>query len=225
MHENADPHNGQTVLRHGPPPGDARLTMICVHGRGASAEDILALAAELGTDDVAFLAPNAAGRTWYPLSFLAPMDRNQPGLDSGLAVLERLMSGLAASGIASERIGLLGFSQGACLALEFTARHARRYACVAGLSGGLIGPPGTPRAYAGSLDNTPVFLGCSDVDPHIPLERVHDTTRVLGALDAVVDERIYPGMGHIVNADELEAVRSLIARPGTKGTRHSAVRY
>ena len=225
MLDTADPHSGQTVLRLGPAPGDARVTMICVHGRGASAEDILGLAAELGTDDVAFLAPNAAGRTWYPLSFLAPMDRNQPGLDSGLAVLARLITELGASGIASERIGLMGFSQGACLALEFAARHARRYACVAGLSGGLIGPPGTPRAYAGSLDGTPVFLGCSDIDPHIPLERVHETTRVLRELGAVVDERIYAGMGHIVNADELEAVRSLVAKPGTKRTPQPVVQY
>lgn len=212
MHDTADPHANQTILRHGPAPETARLTIICVHGRGASAEDILGLAMELATDDVAFVAPNASGGTWYPFSFLAPMDQNQPGLDSGLGVLARLVDELSASGIAPDRIGLMGFSQGACLALEFSARHGRRYACVAGLSGGLIGPPGTPRAYPGTLAGTPVFLGCSDIDPHIPLERVHETTRVLGALGAVVDERIYPGMGHTVNADELEAVRALIAK-------------
>ena len=162
------------------------------------------------TDDVAFVAPNASGGTWYPFSFLAPMDQNQPGLDSGLGVLARLVDELSASGIAPDRIGLMGFSQGACLALEFSARHGRRYACVAGLSGGLIGPPGTPRAYPGTLAGTPVFLGCSDIDPHIPLERVHETARVLGGLGAKVDARIYPGMGHTVNEGELEAVRALL---------------
>jgi predicted esterase len=186
--------------------------MICVHGRGASAEDILGLAIELQADDVAFLAPNAAGRTWYPYSFLAPMDQNQPGLDSGLGLLDRLVGDLAAAGITSDRVGLMGFSQGACLTLEFVARHAQRYACVAGLSGGLIGPPGTPRTYSGSLAGTPIFLGCSDVDAHIPIERVHETTRVLRGLGAIVDERIYPGMGHTVNMDELEAVRALVGK-------------
>jgi predicted esterase len=210
VHDSPDPHAHQTVLRLGPAPEDARLTIICVHGRNAGAENILDLAAGLGAHDVAFLAPNAAGRTWYPYSFLAPMEQNQPGLDSGLRVLARLVEALTASGIASERIGLMGFSQGACLALEFVARHAQRHACVAGLSGGLIGPPGTPRNYTGTLAGTPVLLGCSDIDAHIPLERVHETTRVLRSLGAVVDERIYPGMGHTVNDDELEAVRALL---------------
>ena len=217
MHRTPDPHAGQTVLRLGPAPGEARLTMICVHGRSAGAEDILGLAAELGADDVAFLAPNAAGRTWYPYSFLAPMEQNQPGLDSGLGVLARLVAELDDAGISSDRIGLLGFSQGACLALEFTARHAQRYACVAGLSGGLIGPPGTPRSYAGTLAGTPVFLGCSDIDAHIPLERVHETTRALRALGAIVDERIYRGMGHTVNADELDALKALTRGHGGHG--------
>jgi len=217
MHRTPDPHAGQTVLRLGPAPGEARLTMICVHGRSAGAEDILGLAAELGADDVAFLAPNAADRTWYPYSFLAPMEQNQPGLDSGLGVLARLVAELGDAGISSDRIGLLGFSQGACLALEFIARHAQRYACVAGLSGGLIGPPGTPRSYAGTLAGTPVFLGCSDIDAHIPLERVHETTRALRALGAIVDERIYPGMGHTVNADELDALKALTRGHGGHG--------
>jgi predicted esterase len=217
MHRTPDPHAGQTVLRHGPAPGEARLTMICVHGRSAGAEDILGLAAELGADDVAFLAPNAADRTWYPYSFLAPMEQNQPGLDSGLGVLARLVAELGDAGISSDRIGLLGFSQGACLALEFIARHAQRYACVAGLSGGLIGPPGTPRSYAGTLAGTPVFLGCSDIDAHIPLERVHETTRALRALGAIVDERIYRGMGHTVNADELDALKALTRGHGGHG--------
>ena len=205
-----DPHGSQTVLHYGPPPADASLTVLCVHGRGASAEDILGLAAELRAPGVAFMAPNASGRTWYPYSFLAPIPQNEPGISSGLGVLARLLDELAGAGVPPDRVGLLGFSQGACLALEFAARHARRYACVVGFSGGLIGPPGTPRTYGGAMDGTPVFLGCSDVDPHIPLERVHETAATLRSLGAVVDERIYPGMGHTVNEDELSAVRALL---------------
>jgi predicted esterase len=146
-----DPHHGQPVLTLGPDPSAARLTMIMLHGRGASAEDILALAGELGTTDVAFVAPQAAGHTWYPYSFLAPLHDNEPGITSGLDVIAGLVDGLAARQIPHARIGLLGFSQGACLTLEFAARHPKRYAAVVGLSGGLIGPPGTPRDYPGSL--------------------------------------------------------------------------
>jgi len=152
--------------------------MIMVHGRGASAEDMLGLAAELGATDVAILAPQAAGRTWYPYSFLSPLQDNEPGITSGLGVIAALVDGLVAQQIPHGRIALLGFSQGACLSLEFAARHPQRYAAVAGLSGGLIGPPGTPRDYPGSLGGAPVFLGCSDIDPHIPLARVHETTDV-----------------------------------------------
>lgn len=185
--------------------------MILVHGRGGSAEDLLALAHEIGLDDVLYVAPQAAGRTWYPHSFLSPMERNEPGLTSGLNRLSALIDALRHEGMSPDRIGLMGFSQGACLSLEYAARYARRYAAVVGLSGGLIGPPETPRDYRGSLDGTPVFLGCSDVDSHIPVERVHETADVLAALGASVDKRIYPGMGHSVNEDELEAVRSLLS--------------
>ena len=206
MRDQNDPHRGQTVLVDGPKPADARLTLILVHGRGASAEDILGLARELRLTDVSYVAPQAAGHTWYPYSFLSPIPQNEPGISSGLGVLARLVDGLGQQGIGPERIGLLGFSQGACLSLEFAARHARRYAGVAGLSGGLIGPPGTPRDYAGSADETPVFLGCSDIDPHIPLERVHETADVFRKLGARVDERMYPKLGHMVSRDEIDAV-------------------
>ena len=163
----ADPHGDQPVLRHGPT-ASCRLAIILVHGRGGSAEDMLGLAAELRLDDILYIAPQAAGHTWYPFSFLSPMARNEPGLTSGLNRISSLIDGLRREGVPPERVGLMGFSQGACLSLEYAARYARRYAAVIGLSGGLIGPPGTPRNYAGSLDGTPVFLGCSDVDPHIP---------------------------------------------------------
>jgi predicted esterase len=184
--------------------------VILVHGRGGSAEDILGLAEEFAVGDVAYAAPQAAGNTWYPHSFLAPLRLNEPGITSGLRVLSDLVGVLHGHGVATDRIGLVGFSQGACLALEFAARHARPYAAVVGLSGGLIGPPGTPRDYTGSLQGTPVLLGCSDVDPHIPLERVRESTEVLRRLGAAVDERIYPRMGHTVNRDELHAVHALL---------------
>lgn len=211
MPTHADPHNGQPVLTAGPSPGDARLALILVHGRGASAEDILSLAGELRLADVAYLAPQAAGSTWYPNSFLSPIASNEPGITSGLGVLARLVDELGRQGLEPERVGLLGFSQGACLSLEYAARHARRYAGVFGLSGGLIGPPGTPRDYAGSLAGTPVFLGCSDIDPHIPLARVQESAEVFRRMGAAVDERIYKRMGHTVNQDELSAVRRALA--------------
>ena len=209
--EKSDPHAGQSILRRGPSPADARLTIILVHGRGGSAEEMLGLAAELPFEDIAWAAPQAAGHTWYPHSFLSPIAQNEPGLSSGLRVISRLLEDLERQHVPAERVGLLGFSQGACLSLEFAARHARRYAGVIGLSGGVIGPPGTPRDYLGSLANTPVFLGCSDSDPHIPVERVRESADVFRRLGAAVDERIYPRMGHTVNRDELDAVRALFA--------------
>ena len=208
--DDSDPHAEQPVLHVGPEPAAARLTAIFLHGRGASADDILALAGELRLDDVAFLAPQAAGNTWYPLSFLAPIDRNEPWLTSALGTVNRLVTTLEAQGIPSERIAIGGFSQGACLTLESAARTPRRYAAVIGLSGGLIGPPGTPRSYPGSLAGTRVFLGCSDVDPHIPVERVRESATVLEQMGAFVDARIYPRMGHTVNDDELAAMRALL---------------
>jgi predicted esterase len=203
-----DPHAGQPELHYGPPLAQARRVAICIHGRGASAEDILGLARELGTTDVAYLAPQAAGRTWYPYSFLSPIPQNEPGITSALGVIASLADSTHSG---SERVVILGFSQGACLALEYAARNPRRYAAVVGLSGGLIGPPGTPRDYPGSMEDTPVFIGCSDIDAHIPVERVHETAEVFRRMGAVVDERIYRGMGHTINEDELNAVRALVS--------------
>jgi predicted esterase len=217
-HAARDPHAGQPVLRHGVSVQDARLVVILVHGRGGSAADMLGLADELRTRDVLYLAPQAAGHTWYPYSFLAPLEQNEPGLTSALGVLTSLITTIEAEGVTADRVALLGFSQGACLSLEFAARHARRYASVIGLSGGVIGPPDTPRTYAGSFSSTPVFLGCSDIDPHIPVERVHETADVYRSLSANVDERIYPGMGHTINGDELNAVRALLASRDPNGS-------
>jgi predicted esterase len=205
-----DPHAGQPVLHRGPAPGDARIVMVLVHGRGATAESILSLADALDLSHVSYLAPQAAARTWYPHSFLTPLEQNEPFLTSALNALGSIVSDLNQQGVTADRIAFAGFSQGGCLSLEFAARHARRYVAVAGLSAGLIGPPGTPRNYAGSFGGTPVFLGCSDADAHIPLARVHESSEVFRRLGAAVDERIYPGMGHTVSQDEIEALRAML---------------
>jgi predicted esterase len=203
------PHEGGRVLREGLSPGEARAAAILVHGRGATAESILGLAPLVDPGGFTFLAPQAAGDTWYPQRFMEPVERNEPWLSSALGVLRGLFEDLGREGIPPERTVLLGFSQGACLALEFAARTARRYGALVGLSGGLIGPDGTPRDYAGSLGATAVFLGCSDVDPHIPATRVEETAEVLRRLGGDVEVRLYPGMGHAINDDELEEVRRL----------------
>ena len=210
-----DPHADQPLLHFGADVATARLVAIMLHGRGAGAEDILGLASEFSAPGVAYLAPQAAGRTWYPYSFLTPTDRNQPFLDSALRRIETLIAMLHDQQIPPTRICLMGFSQGACLALEFAARHAQRYAVIAGFSGGVIGPPGTARHYAGTFDGTPVFLGCSDVDPHIPVERVHETGEVFAKMGARVDKHIYPQMPHTIIKAEIDAVDALLAPAAT----------
>ena len=203
-------HTGQPLLRRGAAPAQARAAVIMVHGRGASADDILGLADELGVPEVAYLAPQAAGGAWYPNRFVAPVASNEPWLGSALAVLGELLGQLATAGLPPERTLLLGFSQGACLALEYGARNPLRYGGLVGLSGALIENGDQPRAYPGDLAGTPVFLGCSDVDAHIPRGRVERSATLLQGLGATVDTRIYPGMGHAVNQDELAAVRALL---------------
>ncbi len=172
---------------------------------------MLGLAQEFGQRDIAYLAPEAPGYTWYPYSFLAPLQQNEPHLSNALATVGATLDRLAQEGFAPERVALIGFSQGGCLALEYVARNAKRYGAVAGLSAGLIGPLGLPRNYAGSFGGTPVFLGCSDIDSHIPLARVHESRDVFEKLGGEVTERIYPGMGHTVNADEIAHVTRLLA--------------
>jgi phospholipase/carboxylesterase len=206
------PHAGQQIVTSGVPLDDATAAMVLVHGRGATARSILELGQEFRHEGIAFLAPQAAGNTWYPQSFLAPLDANQPHLASALSLLGTLVSDLEAAGVPPERTFLLGFSQGACLMTEFVARNAREYGGVAAFSGGLIGPEGTPREYEGSLDGTSVYLGCGDNDPHIPVERVHETEEVLTGLDGSVTERIFEGMGHGVVQEEIAHVERMVAQ-------------
>jgi predicted esterase len=212
MPENRQLHQGQPILTTGKPLDKASAAMILVHGRGASADSILILKDELNRDDFAYLAPQATYSTWYPYSFLAPIEKNEPWLSSALAYLERILDETQQNGIPPNRVLILGFSQGACLTMEFIARYPQRYGGAAALSGGLIGPPGTKFSYPGSLSNTPIFIGCSDIDPHIPLERVHETSTALRELDANVTERIFPGMGHTINQDELDHIRKMMAQ-------------
>ena len=204
------PHQGQRVVAAGAPLEGARGAVVMVHGRGASPESILTLVQPLARPDFAYLAPAAAGGTWYPNGFMAPIPSNEPGITSGMRAIADVLGMTQASGVPLERTVLLGFSQGACLSLEYAARHARRYGGVATLSGGLIGPDGTPRDYAGALDGTPVFLGCSDVDFHIPKERVEFSAEVIAGLGGDVTMRLYPGMGHLVNEDEIAHVQAIL---------------
>jgi phospholipase/carboxylesterase len=204
------PHANSPVVHAGPALEQADAIVILVHGRGATAESMVALFEELAVPRCAAVAPQAAGHAWYPHSFLAPLESNQPYLDSALDRLESLVQELLSRGISEDRIALLGFSQGACLALEFVARYPRKYGAIMGLTGGLIGPPGTPRNYAGSLQGVSVFLGSSDPDPHVPFARVQETRDVLQKIGATVDLRRYPNMGHTINENELSACRSLL---------------
>ena len=204
------PHQGQPVLTAGEPLDQARAAMVLIHGRGATAESILTLAEQVNQPGFIYLAPQAAENTWYPNPFMTPIESNEPWLSSALAVIVQTLAHLDGAGLPAERTMLLGFSQGACLALEYAARHAQRYGGLVGLSGGLIGPDGTARNYPGSLSGTPVFLGCSDVDFHIPKERVLHTAEVLEKLGGAVTTRLYPNMGHTVNQNELAAVQDIM---------------
>jgi predicted esterase len=205
-------HEGEPVLAAGAPLREASAVLVLVHGRGGSAEDILSLGRKVieAIPGVALRAPQAAGRTWYPQRFLSPILQNEPFLTSALQVVAAVIEQAIGAGIPPEKVALLGFSQGACLSLEFAARHPRRYGAVVGLSGALIGPPGTPRDSTGSLAGTPVYLGCSDRDFHIPETSVHESAEVLERMGARVQTAIFPGMGHTVNAEELAAAQALI---------------
>ena len=201
-------HEGQPVKTLGEKLEQAKAVMILMHGRGDSAQGILSLVPEIEVPGFAYGAPNAAGQVWYPHRFIEPVSRNEPNLTSALEVLDALVEHVCEH-VKKEKIIILGFSQGSCLALEYAARTGGRFGAIVGLSGGLIGDVLEPTRYK-NLENTPVFLGCSDVDAHIPKSRVDETAVMLEGLGANVDKRIYPNFGHSVNADELEAVRELM---------------
>ena len=206
------PHKDQPIKTGGSEADSAELFIIMLHGRGSNPEDMLGLAGHLHQEKVRFLAPQAYNFTWYPYPFTYPVSHNEPHLSSALAKVDEMVEDLISGGTDSRRIMIMGFSQGACLATEYVARNPRPYGGVAGLSGGLIGPEIEEERYKGSLSNTPVFLGCSNIDPHIPEQRVHDTERILTWLDAEVSTQIYPGMGHMVNEDEIDHVNEIIAK-------------
>jgi phospholipase/carboxylesterase len=204
------PHQNQPVIHAGAKLDVAKAVMIMIHGRGATAEDILSLSAEFNFDGVAYLAPQANGNLWYPYSFLSPIEMNEPGITSGLAFIDSIVDMLLKKGFISEQVYLLGFSQGACLSLEYAVRNPQKFGGIFGLRGGVIGESVRLENYSGNLEGTEVFLGCSDVDPHIPLERVNQTEEVFKILGANVTKRIYKGMAHTVNQDEINFVSTLM---------------
>lgn len=222
----ADPHCGSGVHEAGAPLARARLAVVMLHGRGGSAEDMLSLAEHFAIPDIAYLAPEAAGRSWWPQSFLAPLPANEPSLSSSLGAVARLMDHLERESFNRQRVVVLGFSQGACLALEYVARAGKPFHAVIAMSGGLLGTGesnGPPRGdlyghapkrfdYAGRLDGTTAFLGCYERDPHIPLARVRKTQDVLKHLGAEVTVQIYPGAGHGITEEEIRFVRGILNR-------------
>ena len=209
---NNNPHQNQFVARSGRPLDEAEAALILVHGRGATAQSILTLSQVLDHPGFAYLAPQAANNSWYPYRFIAPIIENEPGISSGLQAIDTLVQSCLKEGITRERIVLGGFSQGACLASEYVARNPGTYGGVLVFSGGLIGPIGSDFSYEGSLAGTPVFMGCDDRDAHIPLERVEETATILAEMEAAVDKRIYPGMGHTIIQEEIDAAKLILQK-------------
>jgi phospholipase/carboxylesterase len=189
---------------------DAGKALIMIHGRGANANDILSVADYLNVKDFALLAPEATNNTWYPYSFMAPASQNEPWLSSSLNLIKGLVSDINGKGIPPENIYFLGFSQGACLTLEFVARNAAKYGGVAAFTGGLIGDTIHLENYTGDFNKTSIFIGSSNPDPHVPVERVHETAKVLKNMNAVVTQKIYNGMGHTISQDEIDTVNDLL---------------
>lgn len=209
---NATLHQAYRPLLGGAALAKAKSAIILAHGRGGDAHDMLGLGQAIADDQVALVALQAANNTWYPERFMEALAKNEPWLTSALQAIKDAIGSVVDAGIAREHIMLLGFSQGACLTLEFTARNATRYGAVVALAGGLIGPDGTPRDYDGSLSETPIFMGCGDRDPHIPVARVQESADILTALGAKTDARIYGGLGHVIIDDEINAVRALVSQ-------------
>jgi phospholipase/carboxylesterase len=205
-----DPHAHATVIRRGTPLQDASGVIILLHGRGASASDILSLGSELGFPKAALLAPQASEHSWYPESFLAPLARNEPWLSSALHLVDQLVEQCTAGGMLPERVAICGFSQGACLATEFMARHPRRYAGLVAFTGGLIGPPGSDLHHPGSLAGTPALLSSGDPDAHVPWQRVEESAHTLRLMGAEVELRRYPGRPHTITHEEVLKATDLL---------------
>ncbi|MCZ6857705.1 MAG: phospholipase [Gemmatimonadetes bacterium] len=205
-----EPHVGQPIETTGRPLGEGRAVMIMIHGRQAAPVNILQLVDSLSQPEFTYIAPAAANNTWYPYSFMADKEQNEPGISSGVAVIDGVVSDVVNKGIPKDHIVLLGFSQGACLTAEYAVEHADRFGGVILYSGSVIGPPGTTWAYGGSFDGTPIFMGCSDVDSHVPLERIEEGAAVFERMGAIVTKRIYPGMGHQINDDEIAFTQGLM---------------
>ncbi len=190
---------------------DASKILIMVHGRGASAEDILSIADYLKVEDFALLAPQATNHTWYPYSFLSPPSQNEPWLSSALDLIGDIVKDLKQRSIDPKNIFFLGFSQGACLTLEFVTRNATRFGGVIAFTGGLIGDKIYSENYKGDFSNTPIFIGSSDPDPHVPVARVNETATTLEKMNAVITKRIYKNMGHTINQEEIELANNILS--------------
>lgn len=203
-------HEGQPLAVRGKPLEESRAVGVMIHGRDRTTVDILELASRIGNNSFAYLAPTAKDNTWYPYGFMEPIEKNEPYLSSALAVYDSLIHTLLEKGFSKQHIVLLGFSQGACLTSEYAVRHADRFGGIVLFTGGLIGPPETSWHYPGSFQGTPIFLGTSDVDSFVPAERVHESAAIFKQMGARVIERVYPGMGHIVNDDEIEVARAIM---------------
>jgi phospholipase/carboxylesterase len=206
----SDPHRNSPVFHRGVSLAEASGAVILLHGRGGSAEDILSLAGEFDAPQLAYLAPEASGNTWYPFSFLSPIEKNEPWLSSALHKIQTTIQGVKKAGIGPDRVVLCGFSQGACLSTEYVARNACRYGALIAFTGGLIGPPDADLSHSGDLVGTPVFFGSGDPDPHVPWKRVQQSAEILSAMGASVTLKGYPGRPHTITRGEIEFAKSLI---------------
>jgi len=211
LDKTVNPHIGRKILYEGTPLNEARAAMVLLHGRGATAQSMQDLADEINTENLAFIIPQAENFSWYPFPFIENREKNEPDLSSALVLVDSLINAVVENGINKDNIFLLGFSQGACLAADYVARHSAKYGGVFILSGGLIGRELENDEYDGNLQQTPVFLGCSDFDFHIPENRVHESAEIFDKLNAKVTKKIYPGMGHTINQDEMNHINKMLS--------------
>jgi phospholipase/carboxylesterase len=200
----------KSIVAAGKSLDEASKALIMIHGRGGGAEDILSLSSYLNVKDFALIAPRATNNAWYPYSFMMPSAQNEPWLSSALSLIQEVVSDINNKGILTENIYFTGFSQGACLTLEYVTRNATRYGGVVAFTGGLIGDKIYNENYKGDFNNTPVFIGSGNPDAHVPVERVYATTNILKSMNAVVTEKIYNNMGHTINQDEIDNANKIV---------------